>query len=69
MLVSAFSVTRQQYMERFWPPGFGFIKASGNLIELEDEVKTHDVNFSTLSNRLMPSNAFLALELKHIDFS
>lgn len=64
MLVQCF-LGRQQYMEHFWPPWFGFIKSSGNLIELEHEVKTRDVTllwiFSSLSNRLMPSVAFFLL--------
>lgn len=33
----------RQHTWSFCPPWFGFIKASGNLIELEREVKTHDV--------------------------
>lgn len=43
------------YVERFWPPCFGFIKASGNLIELEREVKTRDV---TLLSILKSFDAF-----------
>lgn len=58
-------------MEHFCPPWFGFIKASGSLIELEHEVKTPDVTLSFQKGLkcLMPSIAVLALELRHIELS